>query len=123
VYTAQPYNTTQHDLFRGPNSTFFHSFSATYYDTVLSFFPARQVSELILNEPSKSTALIELLQKDTIKYFQKFKVCVVSLKINVVSKAGFGIFLAHLVCLKSEKSEMPGKFQVHVSRITLILSS
>jgi hypothetical protein len=40
--------------------------------------------------------------------------------ISAVSKAGFGIFLAHLICLKSEKAEMPGYFQVHVSRITLI---
>jgi hypothetical protein len=45
---------------------------------------------------------------------------VVSFVISVVSKTGFGIFLAHLACLKTEKSEMPGKFHVHVSRITLI---
>jgi hypothetical protein len=47
---------------------------------------------------------------------------VASLVISRVSKTGFGIFLAHLVCLKSEKSEMPGNFQVHdsyVSGITL----
>jgi hypothetical protein len=60
--------------------------------------------------------------KDTTKYFLKFKEYVVPLVISVVSKTGFGIFLAHLVCLKSKKSEMPGNFQVHVSRITLILS-
>jgi hypothetical protein len=33
------------------------------------------------------------------KYFPKSKVHVVSLVISVVSNAGFGIFLAHLVCL------------------------
>jgi NO-binding membrane sensor protein with MHYT domain len=43
--------------------------------------------------------------------------------ISAVSKTGFGIFSAHLVCLKSEKSEMPGNFQVYISRITLIPSS
>jgi hypothetical protein len=81
-------------------STIFHRFLAANYDSVLSFFPARQVSETILNESSKST---EWLQKDTTKYFPKFKVYVVSLIIGVVSKTGFGNFLAHLVCLKSEK--------------------
>jgi hypothetical protein len=103
------------------NSTFFHRFSAPY----LVFFPARQVSGIVLNESFKSyeNVLIEWLQKDTTKYFLKFKVYVVSLVINVVSKTGFGIFLAHLVCLKYAKSEIPGKFQVHVSRITLISSS
>jgi hypothetical protein len=55
------------------------------------------------------------LQKDKTKYFPKSKVYVVYLVISVVSKTGFGIFLAHLVCLKSEKSEMPENFQVHVS--------
>jgi hypothetical protein len=40
------------------------------------------------------------------KYFPKSKVYVVS-----------------LVCLKSEKYELPGNFQVHVSRIPPILSS
>jgi hypothetical protein len=39
----------------------FHRFSAANYDSVPSFFPARQASEIILNESSKSTenALIE----------------------------------------------------------------
>jgi hypothetical protein len=48
--------------FRKLNSTFFHKFSTPYYDSVLSFFAARQVSEIILNESSKSTenAIIEL---------------------------------------------------------------
>jgi hypothetical protein len=70
-------------------------------------------------------ALIEWLwlQKDKTKYFLQSKVYVVYLIISVVSKTGFAIFLAHLVCLKSEKSEMPGNLQVHVSRITLIPSS
>jgi hypothetical protein len=89
---------------------------------LLAFFPARQVSEIILNESSKSNEnALEWLQKATTKYFLKSKVYVVSLVSSVVSKTGFGIFPAHLVCLKSEKSEMPGIFQVHVSRITLIL--
>jgi hypothetical protein len=40
---------------------FFHRFSAAINDSVLRFFPARQVSEVILNESSKSTenALVE----------------------------------------------------------------
>jgi hypothetical protein len=72
------------------------------------FFPARQVSEIILNESSKYTenALIERLQKDPTKYFPKSKYYVVSLVIILVFKTGFGIFLAHLICLKSEKKEM-----------------
>jgi hypothetical protein len=41
--------------FRKLNSTFYHSFSAANYNSLLSFFPARQVSEKILNESSKST--------------------------------------------------------------------
>jgi hypothetical protein len=84
--------------FRKLNLTFFHRFSAAYYDYVLSFFPARQVSEIVLNESSKSTenALITI-------FFLKSKVLVVSLLINVVCKTGFVNFLAHLVCLKSEK--------------------
>jgi hypothetical protein len=88
--------TTKHYFFRELYLTFFHRFSAAYYDFVLSFFPARQVSEIILNE-------FELLQIDTTKYFLKSKVYVVSLVISAVSKTGFEIFLAHLVCLKSEK--------------------
>jgi hypothetical protein len=54
-------HTTQHYFFRELNSTFFQRFSAANYDYVLSFFPARQVSEIILHESSKSTenALIE----------------------------------------------------------------
>jgi hypothetical protein len=61
-------------------------FSAVNYDIVLSFFPARQVSEIILNESSKSTknALIEWLQIGTTKYFLKSKVYLVSLVISVV---------------------------------------
>jgi hypothetical protein len=49
---------------------FIHRFSAANYDSVLSFFPARQVSEIILNASSKSTenALTEILLKDTTKY-------------------------------------------------------
>jgi hypothetical protein len=89
------------------NSTFFHTFSAAHCDSVLSFLPATQVSEIVLNESSKSSenALIEWLEKDTTKYFLKSKVYVVSLVMSVVSKTAFGIFLAHLVCLKSENQK------------------
>jgi hypothetical protein len=62
-------------------------------------------------------------QKDTTKYFLKSKVYVVSLIISVVSKTGFGIFLAHLVCFKSEHLEITGNFKMHVSRMPLILKS
>jgi hypothetical protein len=36
-------------------ATFFDGFSAAYYDSALTFFPARQVSEIVLNESSKGT--------------------------------------------------------------------
>jgi hypothetical protein len=57
--------------FRKLNSTFFHRLLAANYDSVLSFFPASQVSERVLNKSSKSTenALIKWLQKETTKYF------------------------------------------------------
>jgi hypothetical protein len=42
-------------FFRELNSTLFHRFLTAHYDSVLSFFPARQVSEIIPNESSKST--------------------------------------------------------------------
>jgi hypothetical protein len=47
--------------FRNLNSTFFHRFLTVNYDPVLGFFSARQVSEIVHNESSKSTenALIE----------------------------------------------------------------
>jgi hypothetical protein len=95
--------TLPNTIFPPAKLDFFHRDSAAYYDSVLSFFPARQVSEIILNESTESTdyALIEWLQTETTKYFLKSKVYVVSLVISVVSKTGFGIFLAHLVCLKS----------------------
>jgi hypothetical protein len=53
--------TTQHFFFRELNATFFHRLLAANYDCALSFFPARQVTEIILNESSKRTenALIE----------------------------------------------------------------
>jgi hypothetical protein len=56
---------------------FFHRFLADNYDSVLSF--SGQVSEIILNESSKSpkNVLIECLQKDTTKYIPKSKVNVV----------------------------------------------
>jgi hypothetical protein len=90
---------TQQYFFRELNSTIFHRFLAPHYDC------ARQVSEKIFNESFKSTenASIEQLQKDTKKYFLKSKVYVVSLIIIVVFKTGFVIYLAHLVCIKSEK--------------------
>jgi hypothetical protein len=83
-----------------------------YTYSVHSFFPVSQVSEIVPNESSKSTenALIKWFQKNTTKYFLRSKVYVVSLIISVVFETGFGIFLAHLVCHKSEKSEMAGNF-------------
>jgi hypothetical protein len=62
--------------------------------TVFGFFPARQVSEIILNESSKNTEnyLIEWLRKRTTRYFQKMKVCVVFLVLSIVLKTVFGIF-------------------------------
>jgi hypothetical protein len=55
--------TTQHYFFHELNSTLIHRFlAASASDNCeLSFFPARQVSEKIFNESSKSTenALIE----------------------------------------------------------------
>jgi hypothetical protein len=50
----------------------FHRFSAADYDSVFSFFPARQGSEIFLNESSKSTE--NALQKNTTKYFLECKV-------------------------------------------------
>jgi hypothetical protein len=79
----------------------FHRFSAADYDSVFSFFPARQGSEIVLNESSKITE--NALQKNTTKYFRECKVNVVFFVINFVSKTGFGIFSAYLVCLKFEK--------------------
>jgi hypothetical protein len=54
-------NKKQVIFFPQANFNFFHRFLAANYDSVLSFIPARQVSEIILNESSKSTenALIE----------------------------------------------------------------
>jgi hypothetical protein len=102
------YYTTQHYFFRELNSTFFIDFQFLITAPYLVFShgtAARQDSEIILNESSKSTenSLIEWLQKDTATYFLKSKVYVVSLILSLVSKTSFGIFLAHLVRLKSEK--------------------
>jgi hypothetical protein len=66
-------NTTQHYFFRELNSTLFHRFLTGYYDSALSFFPARQVSETILNESSKNTKNALKLQKDTTHYFLKIQ--------------------------------------------------
>jgi hypothetical protein len=56
-------STTQHYFFHELNLTFIHRFSAANHDhdPVLSFFQARHVSEIILNEFSKraENALIE----------------------------------------------------------------
>jgi hypothetical protein len=46
---------------------------------------------------------------------------VVSSVISLISKTGFGIFLAHLVCLKSEKSKMPENFQKSTSAFSVLL--
>jgi hypothetical protein len=53
--------TIQHYFFREINATIFHTLLAANYDSVLSFSPARHVSEIPLNESPKSTenALIE----------------------------------------------------------------
>jgi hypothetical protein len=53
------------------------------------------------------------------KVFYETKVYVVSLVLSLVFKIVFGIFLAHLVCLKSVQLKMSGSFQVS-SRNTLI---
>jgi hypothetical protein len=45
------------------------------------------------------------------KVFYEIKVHVVSLVLSLIFKTVFGMFLAHLVCLKSVKLEMPGSFQ------------
>jgi hypothetical protein len=42
-------------LFPRVKLNFFHRFSGAYYDSAISFFLTRQVSEIILNESSKST--------------------------------------------------------------------
>jgi hypothetical protein len=71
----------------------------------LKFLQSRQVPEIILNESSKNTenALIELLRKETTRYFTKTKVYVVSLVLSLVFKIVFAIFLASLICLISVK--------------------
>jgi hypothetical protein len=51
----------------------------------------------------KAMKITSKKKKNTTKYYLKSKVYVVYLAISVVSKTGFGIFLAHLVGLKSEK--------------------
>jgi hypothetical protein len=69
------YKHTLHYFFRKLNSTCFHRFSAANYESILSFFPARQVSEIILDESSKSSenSLIEWLQIDTTNFFPKIQ--------------------------------------------------
>jgi hypothetical protein len=51
---TQP-NKKQVIIFPQAKLTFFQRFSAANYDFILSFLPARQVSEIVLNESSKST--------------------------------------------------------------------
>jgi hypothetical protein len=109
------------------NSMFYFSFEsnqiyrfwAADFESVFRFFPARQVSEIILNESSKNTenALIEWLRKEITMFLTKTKVYLVSLILSLVFKTGFGIFLAPLSCLKSVKWEMSGNFQVRSQRI------
>jgi hypothetical protein len=54
-------------FFRELNSTIFNWIWAADYDCVLGFFPACQVSEIILNESPKNTenAVFEWLRKET----------------------------------------------------------
>jgi hypothetical protein len=47
--------TTQHYFFRGAKLRHFYRFLAANYESLLSFFPVRQVSEKIFNESLKST--------------------------------------------------------------------
>jgi hypothetical protein len=85
-------------------------FGALSPNLFLKFLPARQAPEIILNESSKNTenALIEMLRKETTRYFTKTKVYVASLVLSLVFKIVFAIFLASLVCLKSvKKKERP----------------
>jgi hypothetical protein len=69
------------------------------YDCVLRFFQARQDFEIILNESSNNieNVHIEWLWKETIKFFTKTKVYVVSLFLSLVFKTVFRIFLAPVV--------------------------
>jgi hypothetical protein len=52
---------TDHFLSASQTQLLFHKFSAAYYDFILSFIPARQDSEIILNETSKSIFLAHLV--------------------------------------------------------------
>jgi hypothetical protein len=63
---------------------------------VLRFKPARQVPEIILNEYSRNTENALRNHKAFYKVFYKHF-------FSVVFKTVFGMFLAHLVCLKSLK--------------------
>jgi hypothetical protein len=57
--------------FRKLHSTLFHRFSAVNYDSVLSFFSARQVSEIILNKSSelRIRIILETCKLPGISYF------------------------------------------------------
>jgi hypothetical protein len=60
ISLTQP-NKKQVIFFLQAKLNFFHRFSDANYDSVLSFFPARQVSEKMLSDSFKNTenALIE----------------------------------------------------------------
>jgi hypothetical protein len=100
------YYTTQHYFFRELNSTIFHRFLAVNYEFVLIVF-SQHVRFLRKSSMNLRKALKMLYMSDSKKIQNnislKSKVYVVSLVIKEVCKTGFGIFLAHLVRLKSEK--------------------
>jgi hypothetical protein len=60
-----------------------------------------------LQESSKNTqnALIEWIRNETTRCFTKIEVYVVSKVLSLVFKTVFGIFLAHIFCLKSLKQD------------------
>jgi hypothetical protein len=66
---TQP-NKKQDIFFPQAKLNFFHRLSVAHYDSVPSFFTARQVSEIILNESSKST---ENALKDETEHVPKSK--------------------------------------------------
>jgi hypothetical protein len=98
-------HTIHHAFVFKKNQRFLVNFSALNPNLVLDFFPARQVPELILKEPSKNTenASIEWLQIEITKYFPNTKVYVFFLTLNLVFKTVFGIFLTPLISFKSVK--------------------
>jgi hypothetical protein len=90
-------NPTKYMSFFFRKLTFFHGFLGAYYDSVQSFFSARQVSEIILNESFKSTKNAQI---ETTKIYKKHFPKSKEVSLSVVSRTGFGIFLTHLGGLK-----------------------